>query len=108
MLSSVKKTPVDLIVIYFKQMFHSEEVPIVLNTLYEAGIQNDIFALLYESSHESHIAVKTPTGLTERKTILNKIMQCDVLGPLVSSNMVDQLINKVALETGKFTCSRVK
>ena len=53
-------------------MFDSEEVPIALNALHEAGIQDDLFALLYESNHENHIAVKTPTGLTERKTIWNK------------------------------------
>ena len=81
-------------------MFDSEEVPIALNALYEAGIQDDLFALLYESNHENHIAVKTPTGLTERKTIRNKIMLGDVLGPLVSSNMVDHHVGKVALETG--------
>ena len=80
-MSSVeKKKKIDLIVSDFKQIFDLEEVPIALNELYEAGIQNYIFALLFESNHENLITVKTPTGLTERKTILNQIMQGDVLG----------------------------
>ena len=43
--------------------------------------------------------VKTPSGNTERQVIYNKIMQGDVLAPLVSSNMVDRHIGRKALET---------
>ena len=57
-LSTVRKRPVDLLVRDFKQMFDSEEASIALNALYEAGIQDDIFALLYEANHENNIAVK--------------------------------------------------
>ena len=46
------------------------------------------------------IAVKTPSGLTEKKIISDKIMQGDVLGPLVSSNMVDKHIGKEAIASG--------
>ena len=49
----------------------------------------------------NYIAVKTPGGLTERKSISNKIMQGDVLGPLVSSNMVDKYVGERAMETGQ-------
>ena len=79
-------------------MFDSEESSIALNALYETGIQDDILALLHVANHENNIAVKTNSGITDRKTIHDKIMQGDVLGPLVSSNMVD---GKVALETGQ-------
>ena len=48
----------------------------------------------------NHIRDHLGTIITERKTIYNKIMQGDVLGPLVSSNMVDKHIGKVAIESG--------
>ena len=46
-LSSVKKSPVDLTVMDYKQIFDAEEVFISLNALYEAGVQNEVFALIY-------------------------------------------------------------
>ena len=98
-LSSVKKTPIDIQIMDFKQMFDSEEVFVSLNSLFEAGVKDDLLPLIYEANRINHIAVKTPGGLTERKEIHNKIMQGDVLGPLVSSNMVDKNIGKVAIET---------
>ena len=45
-------------------------------------------------------AVKTTTGLIEYRTIRNKIMQGDVLSPLMSSNFVDTNIGKIAVSTG--------
>ena len=78
-------------------MFDSEESYVALNALYEAGIQNDIFSLIHESNRENIIFVKTPNGIIKRGSIKNKIMQGDVLGPLVSSNMVVKNIGKVAV-----------
>ena len=57
--------------------------------------------LLYEANKNNVISVKTPNGITEKAIIYNKIMQGDVLSPLVSSNTVDRNISKVAKETGK-------
>ena len=78
-------------------MFDAEELPTVLNSFYEAGVQNDLFAIIYEANKSVMFAVKTPTGLTEYRTIKNKVMQGDVLSPLMSSNMVDKNIGKVAI-----------
>ena len=44
--SSIKKTPVDLNIMDFKQMFDAEELPTVLNTLYDAGVKDDLFYLI--------------------------------------------------------------
>ena len=66
MLSSVKKTRIDLTVMDYKQMFDSEEGYVALNALYEAGIHNDIFALIHESNRENGIFVKTPNRITKR------------------------------------------
>ena len=85
----------------YKQMFDSEEVPICLNSLYNARVKDDIFALICEANSSATFAIKkTPTGITKSSNIYNKIMQRDVLSPLVSSNMVDQHIGKKAIETG--------
>ena len=101
-LSSVKKPPIDLNVMDYQQMFDAEEVQISLNALYEAGIQDNIFALIYEANRENVISVKTPSGITNKGNIHNKIMQGDVLGPLLSSNIVDKHIGANALNTGNY------
>ena len=101
-LSSVKKAPVDLTVMDYRQMFDAEEVFVSLNALYEAGVQDEIFALINESNRENVVSVKTPNGVTKCGVISEKIMQGDVLGPLVSSNMVDKHVGKMAMKTGNF------
>ena len=83
----------------FRQMFDSEEVPLCLHALYEAGVKDDIFALICEANTSATFAIKTPNGLTDKTTISQKIMQGDVLSPLVSSNMVDKHVGKKAIET---------
>ena len=64
------------------------------------GVKNDMLCLINEANRNVTYAVKTPTGLTEKKTMRNKIMQGDVLSPLMSSNFVDKNIGKMALITG--------
>ena len=99
-LGSKKKVPIDLNIMDYKQIFDSEEGPICLNALYDAGVKDDIFALICEANKSATFAIKTPNGITDKTNINNKFMQGDVLSPLVSSNMVDQHIGKRALETG--------
>ena len=99
-LSSKKKNSIDLNILNFKQMFDCEELNSVLNSFYDAGVKDDMFCLKNEANKDVTFVVKTPTGLTDQKTMRNKIMQGDVLSPLMSSNFVDKNIGKVALSTG--------
>ena len=99
-LSSKKKEPIDVNVMDFRQMFDAEELPQVLNAFYESGIKDDLLALLCEANKNVTFAVKTPSGKTESRSIQNKIMQGDVMSPLMSSNFVDVNIVKPAVETG--------
>ena len=69
----------------------------VLNAYYEAGIIDDMLALMYETNKT---VTPTPNGLTEEKTISDNIMQADVLSPLLSSNMVDSNISWKVLQAG--------
>ena len=77
----------------------AKELSICLNSLYEAGIKHDTFALIYEAHKNNVIYVKTPNG-PECANICEKIMQGDVMSPLLSSIMVDTNIVKVALSAG--------
>ena len=95
--SSKRKHPIDLNIMDFKQMFDSEELEICMNSLYEANIQNDLFALIYQANKTNFFSVKTPGGLTKVEEIKNKVLQGDVLSPMLSSNMVDKHIGRAAM-----------
>ena len=71
-----------------------------MNDLYEAGVDDDIFALNYKSNRENYVAVKTPNGLSRRDTFNDIVMQGDVLAPLISSLQVDTM-GKECLEDNK-------
>ena len=48
--------------------------------------------------NEVTFAVKTPSGLTETRSITNKVMQGDLMAPLPSSNFVDINFAKPAIK----------
>jgi hypothetical protein len=59
-----------------------------MNDLFEAGVDDDIFALIYEANRKNYVAVKTPNGLSRREVFSDIVMQGDVLAPLISSLQV--------------------
>ena len=71
-----------------------------MNDLYEAGVKDDIFALMYEANRINEVAVQTPNGLSRREVFEEIVMQGDVLAPLISSLQVDT-IGKECLEEEK-------
>ena len=84
----------------FRHMFGAKELPTVLNSFfYDSGVKNDLFVVINEANKNVTFEAKTPAGITEERTKSNKIMQGDVLSPLLLSNMVDQNIGKEALST---------
>ena len=99
-LSSKNKEPVDIMVLDFKQMFDSECLFECLNDVFEAGVNDDFFPLLYEANKENFVAVQTPDGLSAREMIPELVMQGDVMSPLVSSLQVDTM-GKECLEEKK-------
>ena len=60
-----------------------------MNDLYEAGLNNDKFAILYNANSNVKIAIKTPVGITRREDIEDVIIQGDVLGPIFCSKQVE-------------------
>ena len=85
--TSVK--PIDIEVTDYKQCFDSLWLEEVMNDLFEAGVDDDSFSLLYEANKNVNVAVRTPNGLTSREIINNIVLQGDVFGPLQSSVQVD-------------------
>ena len=82
-MSHSKKEPIDLHIMDYKQMFDAEDLEVTLNAYYEAGVDDDIFALIYEANESNTFAVKTPNGLTKTSSLKNKMMQGDVLAPIM-------------------------
>ena len=90
-LSSKNKEPIDIMVLDYKQMFDSECLYECLNDVFEAGVDDDYFPLLYEANKETFVAVHTPGGMTRREMVPEIVMQGDVMAPLISSLQVDTM-----------------
>ena len=99
-LSKKSKQPVDIMVLDYKQMFDSECLFECMNDLFEAGVDDDIFNLIYEANRKNHVAIQTPSGLSRRDTFNEIVMQGDVLAPIISSLQVDT-IGKECLQDAK-------
>ena len=46
-----------------------------INDIYELGFTNDKLPLVYLANQTAHIAIKSSTGISERRTISKVIMQ---------------------------------
>ena len=90
-LSKQAKEPIDIMVMDYKQMFDSECLYECMNDLYEAGVTDDTFALIYEANRENLVAVKTPNGISRREKFNKIVLQGDVLAQLMSSLQVDTM-----------------
>ena len=64
-----QKKAVDIQIMDYKQCFDSMWLKETMNDLYEAGVQDDQLAVLYEANKNVNVAVKTPNGLTDRVKI---------------------------------------
>ena len=96
-----KKRALDVQIFDYKQCFDSLWLKECLNDLYESGVQDDSLALLYSINSHVKVAVKTPVGRTNRKSIFNVITQGDVFSPIFCSNQVDT-IGKECLQDKKY------
>lgn len=62
-----------------------------INDFYDAGFQNDKLSLLYEMNRKSSISIKTPMGMTGRKSMEKIVMQGSKFGSLLCSNSTDKI-----------------
>ena len=101
-LSKKSKTPIDLQIFDYKECFDSLWLEECLNDLYNGGIQDDKFSLLYKMNTHVNVAIRTPVGKSKRGDIWNAIIQGDVIGPMFCGKLVDG-IGKECLENNKYT-----
>ena len=78
-LSGKQSHNIDIQILDYQQCFDSLWLQACLNDAYESGIQDDSLTLLYNVNKSVNIAVRTPVGQTERRTIPNVVMQGDIL-----------------------------
>ena len=74
-LSNKRKTPIDIQIFDYKQCFDSLWLQECLSDIYDSGVRDDKLALLYNINTHVNVAVKTPVGKTDRKSIFNVITQ---------------------------------
>ena len=101
-LTTKKKTPIDIQIFDYRQCFDSLWLSECLNDIYESGLKDDKLALIYDINSKVNFRVKTPVGLTNSEAIENVICQGDVFGPILCSNQVDTF-GKECLEHKKYT-----
>jgi hypothetical protein len=66
-------------------MFDSIDLVKALSDLYDVGVNDESLALLYKANHEIQMSVKTPSGLTERHTVKDIVLQGDTFGSILAS-----------------------
>ena len=76
------KTAVDFQVYDIEKCFDSLWLHKVINTLYDAGLQNDKLPLLFMENNNARVAIKTNEKISKRISIRNIIMQGSIWGSL--------------------------
>ena len=98
-LRSKKNKAIVLQIYDYAQMFDSIDLQQALCDIYDAGVDDDCLALLYDANKEIHMSVKTPTGLTDRQILTDIVLQGDTFGSILASVQVDT-IGKECMKEG--------
>ena len=72
-------------------MFDSINLELALSDIYDVGLDDDNLVLLHQANKEIHMAVKTPSGLTERQTIKDIVLQGDTFVSILAPVKVDSI-----------------
>ena len=101
-LSKKSNIPVDLLIYDYKQCFDTLWLQECMNEMYNAGLDDDKFNILYNANSDVDVTVKTPVGKTEPGKIKDVVLQGDVFAPLLCSKFVDT-IGQECLTDHKYT-----
>ena len=93
------KKPVVLQIYDYAQMFDSMNLEQAISDIYNAGLNDENLKILYEANKSIYMAINTPDGLTDRKKIVNTVLQGETFGSLLASVQVDT-IGKECENTG--------
>ena len=89
-LSTQNSKPLDLFICDYRTLFNGLDVRTTLNDLYDNGVTDDNWALIYRLYERNNISIKTPFGLTRRRQAERELItQGDYLGPILASSTVD-------------------
>ena len=83
--------PIDVQVFDIEKCFDALWVEDCINDIYDTGFNNDKLPLLFIENQIAKIAVKTPSGMSDRVSIQNVIMQGTVWGSLCCTTSMDKL-----------------
>ena len=71
-------------------MYDSMELGKACGDIYDAGVNDDNLALIYEANKNVKIKVKTPgAGLTKEEEVNMEVLQGDVIALILASIQVD-------------------
>ena len=88
---SKQKKSVTLQIYDYRQMFDAIDLEEAISDIYDVGVDDDSLNLIYEANKEIQMAVRTPSGLTERQTVKNIVLQGDTWGSILASVQVDTI-----------------
>ena len=83
--------PCDICVYDVRKCFDKLWMSECINDLFEAGLTSDKLCLIYYSNKTARIAIKTPSGISERFSIYEKVMQGTVWAGLMCTCTMDKL-----------------
>ena len=83
--------PIDIQIFDVEKCFDALWLKECINDLHESGLTNDKLPLLYLENKNAKIAVKSSSGITDRKNISDIVMQGTVFGSLLCTTSMDKL-----------------
>ena len=86
-----KKLCVDLELLDISKCFDSLWTDEIMNDMYDVMEPNDKLSLMYRENMVSHVAIKSPMGITERKAMNDIEMQGTVITSIKCSVQIDTL-----------------
>ena len=94
-LSRKNNTPVLLQIYDYRQMFDAINLEEAINDAFDVGLNDDNLSLIYNANKEIRMAVNTPSGLTERQTLRNVVLQGDTWSSMLASIQVDKICKDI-------------
>ena len=91
--SAIQKesAPIDLEFFDIAKCFDTLKLSEVLNDIYDAGLWNENFELLYLANESTNVSIRTPFGYTDKFNIKDVVMQGTIFGGLFCTVQMDKL-----------------
>ena len=93
---------IDLVFTDVTDCFNSLWTEKTVLDLHENGIETNLLNLIYELSKSANISIKTPVGITEKKSIEDIIKQGETLSSISCTSTMDRISKESKKETFKY------